>query len=200
MGGFWSAETARQMGNLIQLGRVTALDAVAARVRVEIGGNVTGWIPWLTGAAGDDSRWSAPEPGEQVVVLAPSGDTAQGIVLRGVYSTAFPAPANTPEKTRLTFKGGAWVELDRQAKVLEINIPAGGPGIRLVCGSSVLEVKDGEVVITADLLRIVAANTTSTGQIDAAGEVFAGGANVGLASHKHTGIASGPSQSGGPVP
>lgn len=200
MSGFWQAEFARQMGNLVQLGRVTALDAAAARVRVEIGGNTTGWIPWLTGAAGGDSRWSAPEPGEQVVVLAPSGDTAQGVALRGIYSDAYPAPANSAEKTRLTWKGGAWLELDRQANSLEVNLPAGGPGIRLVCGSSVLEVKDGEVVITANLLRIVAANTTSTGQIDAAGEVFAGGSHVPLSSHKHTGVSSGSSQSGGPVP
>jgi len=200
MSAFWPAEFARQMGNIVQLGTVAQLDAVAARVRVDIGGNRTGWIPWLTGAAGDDSRWSAPEPGEQVVVLAPTGDTAQGVVLRGIYSTARPAPAATAEKTRLTWKGGAWIELDREARVLEINLPPGGPGIRLVCGGSILEVKDGEVVITADLLRIVAANTTSTGQIDAAGEVFAGGAHIGLASHRHTGVASGPSQTGGPVP
>ena len=200
MDGFWPAEIARQMGNLIQFGRVVALDTTAARVRVAIGGNTTGWIPWLTGAAGDDARWSAPEPGEQVIVLSPSGDTAQGAVLRGVYSAAYPAPAASTDKTRLQWKGGAWVELDREAKVLEVNLPAGGPGIRLVCGSSVLEVKDGEIAITADLLRIVAANTTSTGQIDAAGEVYAGGSNVGLASHKHSGVASGGAQTGGPVP
>jgi phage baseplate assembly protein V len=197
---FWQAEFARQQANIVQFGKVVELDAAAARVRVELGGNKTAWIPWLAASAGEDRQWSAPEPGEQVVVLAPNGDMAQGVVLRGVYSTAYGAPATSADKTRFQWKGGAWVELDRQTKALEVNLPAGGPGIRLVCGSSVLEVKDGEVKITADLLTIVAPTTTSTGLIDAQGEVFAGGSNIGLASHKHGGVVSGGAQTSGPVP
>lgn len=198
-GEFWQAEFMRQLGNVIQPGRVVELDAENARVKVEIGENKTGWIPWITHAAGKDRQWSAPEAGEQVLVLSPTGDTAQGYVLRGIYSTANPAPANSADVTRTQWDGGAFVQYDRATKTHTLNVPSGG-SIRLVCGSSTIEVKNGEVSITADLLKIVAANTTSTGQIDAAGEVYAGGSNVGLASHKHTGVQSGPSQTGGPVP
>lgn len=203
---FWQAEFTRQLGNVVQLGKVVELDAAAARVRVEVGGNKTAWIPWMAAAAGEDRQWSAPEPGEQVVVLAPTGDMAQGVVLRGVYSNEAGAPANSADKTRFQWKGGAWVELDREAKSVEVNMPAGGPGIRLVCGSSVVEVKDGEVKVTADLLTVVAPTTTLSGDLQVAGQIVAQGEITGgpgaipLTGHKHIGVVNGSSQSGTPVP
>lgn len=203
---FWKSEFMRQLGNIVTFGKVIDLDAASARVKVQVGGNNTAWIPWLAHAAGKDRQWSAPEAGEQVVILAPTGDMAQGVVLRGAYSGAFPAPANSADVTRTQWDGGAFVQYDRVAKAYELSIPAGGPGIRLVCGNSVVEVKDGEVKITADLLTVVAPTTTLSGDLQVAGaivaqgEVTGGPAQIPLSGHKHIGVVGGSSQSGTPVP
>ena len=46
---------------------------------------VTVWLPWLTARAGTVITWSALSLGEQVLLLAPTGDLAQAFVLPAVY-------------------------------------------------------------------------------------------------------------------
>ncbi len=60
------------------------------RVLVQIGGRSNGsyirnWLPWTTSRAGYDGEWWQPELDEQVVVLAPSGNVAQGIIVGSLY-------------------------------------------------------------------------------------------------------------------
>lgn len=56
------------------------LDLVKAKVRVKLGENLRGWLPWLT-TAGHLKTWNPPVVGEQVVVLSPGGDLEQSVVL-----------------------------------------------------------------------------------------------------------------------
>jgi phage baseplate assembly protein V len=201
---FWQAEFARQLGNIVQVGKVVELDAAAARIKVEIGENRTAWIPWITGRAGTVRAWSAPEPGEQVVVLSPTGDAAQGVALLGVYSDTYQAPANTADKVRTEWADGAFVEYDRAAKTALVNVPAAGK-IRLVVGGTVLELQNGEAKLTTPLLTVEAPSTVMTGnlRVDGSitvptGDVTAG--NITLKTHKHGGVVPGGGTSGGPVP
>jgi phage baseplate assembly protein gpV len=46
-------------------------------------------LHWLEGA-GAWRTWSPPSVGEQVIVLSPEGDIAGAVLLRGLYSPAFP--------------------------------------------------------------------------------------------------------------
>ncbi|MBB4287747.1 phage baseplate assembly protein V [Roseospira goensis] len=121
--GFTQAETSRRLGNIVRLGRVVALDAPAARVKVETLGNVTTWLPWLTHRAGPDVTWWAPEPGEQVVVLAPGGELDQAVALPALYQTRHPAPADRPTVHRTVYDDGTTVEYDRVARVLRVAAP-----------------------------------------------------------------------------
>lgn len=93
MNAYALAETERLLANLIRVGTVAALDVAAARVTVDVGGLTTDWLPWIAGRAGATRTWSAPRPGEQVLVLVPYGDLAQAVVL--------PALSRTPTRRRL---------------------------------------------------------------------------------------------------
>lgn len=123
-----AAELPHRLAQLITLGKVVAVDYDAARVRVEMGEWTTTWLPWLTQRASNDKTWWSPEINEQVLVLAPCGDLAQGIVLAGVFQqhqTDFMAdipPAKRDAITRVTFQDGTQLEYNRDTHVLTADV------------------------------------------------------------------------------
>ena len=180
MSRFLLAELDRKAEQAVRIGRVAELDAGAARVRVAIGDLTTAWLPWLAARAGADRAWSAPEPGEQVVVLTPAGRGEQAVVLAGLYAEAHPAPADAATVHRMVYADGAVIEYDRAAHALRALLPGGG--------TARIEAPGG-VTIVGDL--------TVTGRIDAAGDVTAGG-GVSLLEHRHTNVQTGGGLSGPP--
>jgi len=181
MSRFLLAELDRKAEQAVRIGRVAALDAGAARVRVAIGELTTAWLPWLAARAGADRAWSAPEPGEQVVVLTPAGRGEQAVVLAGLYAEAHPAPADAATVHRMVYADGAVIEYDRAAHALRALLPGGG--------TARIEAPGG-VTIVGDL--------TVAGRIDAAGDVTAGGGGVSLLEHRHTNVQTGGGLSGPP--
>ncbi|MDT9046520.1 phage baseplate assembly protein V, partial [Escherichia coli] len=119
-------ELGRTQANMIRYGVVTELDEANARVKCSTGGLDTDWLPWIAGRAGATRKWSAPRPGEQVVVISPYGDPAQAFVLPGLYQDAFPAPANSKDKETTVYPDGSTVEHDSAAKSYTYTVPAGG--------------------------------------------------------------------------
>lgn len=123
---FALAENVRTAENMIRIGTVQELDAIAARVRIKIGDLLTDWLPWLVQRAGDDVSWWCPSVGEQMLILSPSGDLAQGVCLPAIYSDAKPANSNNPNKHKTTYADGAAIEYDKTAHALNITLPEGG--------------------------------------------------------------------------
>ncbi len=80
----------RLVRNLIRIGTVSELDLERGRCRIATGGNLTDWLNWLTGRAGDARSWWAPSIGEQVLVLSLGGELETAFVLPGVFSDAHP--------------------------------------------------------------------------------------------------------------
>lgn len=113
-----ATELHRRLNNLAIIGTVAEVDTQAARCRVEIGELETDWLPWLTARAGADKDWWPLSVGEQVMVLSPGGDPAQGIVLPAIYSDQKPAPDNRAHTRRITFADGTRITYDNQAKTL----------------------------------------------------------------------------------
>jgi len=177
---FEQAELDRRLANLIRLGRIAQADYAGAKVRVNIGDILTGWLPWLTGRASSDKSWHAPEVGEQVLVLSPSGEFNQGVVLAGVFQTAYPAPVDSVDKHHVTYADGAVIEYDRAAHHLKAVLPAGGT-LELVA--------DGGITIDGDI--------TLTGTLTASVDVVANG--ISLHDHVHGGVQAGASNTGVPV-
>lgn len=108
-------EVERRQENSIRIGTIHAVDYEAARASVRIASIVTTSRPWIAQRAGSDRSWWAPEVGEQVVLLSPSGDFNQGIILPAIYSAAATAPANSADIRRDVFSDGFMIEHDREA-------------------------------------------------------------------------------------
>lgn len=159
-----AGELERILANMVRIGTIAELDEAAALVRVECGDLVTDWLHWLTGRAGPDRDWHAPELGEQVLVLSPSGDLAQGVVLAGIYQDAHPAPASSVNVHRLEYQDGASVQYDRQAHAYALEVPAGGV-ITLKIGGTVLKLEDGQATLTTPALLVDAPQSTFKGAV-----------------------------------
>ena len=165
---FRLVELARRLANVVRPGVIAEADYAASRVRVKYGEGLeealTEWLPWVTTRAGGDRTWHAPEVGEQVLLLSPSGDLAQAVALPGIYQDSRSAPAADVDKHLTHYSDGAEIEYDRAAHKLKAVLPAGGTAEITA---------DGGVAITGDVT--ITGNVTATGNIDAEGDIEAGG-------------------------
>jgi len=198
----------RQMHNIALLGTVSDADYEASRVKVAIGDLITGWLPWLTVRAGGDVTWDAPEIGEQVTVISPSGELGNGFVIPALYQNAHPANGNTPDLHTRTYKDGAVISYDRAAHHLSAILPAGA-STELI--SSAIHFK-GKLTLDGDFIHngneTKTGNTTQTGAISTTGDVVAAGnvtatgsvtgAGISLSTHTHGGVQSGIFNTGAP--
>jgi len=114
-------ELARKLHNLIRYATVQEVEAHTCRV--EVGGLLSARLPWLTQRAGSDRTWWAPSVGEQVLLLSPSGDPAQGIVLPGLYQDAHPAPVTNPAQHTTHYRDGAIITYDTEQHQLSATVP-----------------------------------------------------------------------------
>lgn len=194
------ADLDRRFANVIRFGVIAEADYDAARVRVRFGSLKTDWLPWVTLRAGPDLSWWAPEPGEQVIILAPSGELAQAVVLPAVYSNAHSAPGNAPTVHRIEYEDGAVFEYDRAAHRWRVTIPDGT--IEMSCKDASVEATNSVTVecstATVEASQSVTVDTptaTFTGNVNVDGNVSVGGnvaadgdvraGSVSLRNHRH---------------
>lgn len=121
-----SGEHERLISNLIRIGVITSVDLVNARATVDAGGVPSDGLPWLAMRAGTTRTWSPPTIGEQVVVLSPYGDMANGIILLGLYQDAHAAPSAGADINNTTYPDGSTVEYDSASNTLTVNVAAAG--------------------------------------------------------------------------
>lgn len=123
------AALTRLLENLIRFGTIAEVDHgdpaqhKPPRVTVKTGGLVTGWLPWITHRAGADQEWNPPTEGEQVLLLSPSGQLANGVAITGLFSDLIPANGNRAGLHRRTYRDGAVIEYDSIAHTLTATIP-----------------------------------------------------------------------------
>ncbi len=186
----------RQMHNIALLGTVADANYATGRLKVAIGDLVTGWLPWLTHRAGGDTTWDAPEIGEQVAVISPSGEIGNGFVLPAIYQSAHPANGDTSDLDIRTYKDGAVISYDRAAHHLRATLPAGA-STELI--SSTIHFI-GQLTLDGDFIHngneTKAGNTTQSGSITTTGDVVAGG--ISLDTHTHGGVTPGMGNTGAP--
>ena len=115
------AEHDRRIANAVCLGVVSHVNTAKARCRVHVGGLTTDWLPWLATRAGLDRTWWAPDVGEQCVVLSPSGEMNQGVVLLGLYQDTHPAPSAEQDLQLTEYSDGTKVSYDRAAGLLTVD-------------------------------------------------------------------------------
>ena len=159
MSGFPAAEADRRLANIIQMGRITAVDTATARCRVAVGDLVTPPILWPAGQAGADRSWWAPSVGDQVMIAAPSGDLAQAAVISIYYQDGAPPPASDAAVSRTVYADGAVVEYDSGSSQFQIrigttSITANGSAITLSCNGSILVLDAGGALLNGQFVEI----------------------------------------------
>ena len=206
-----TADLQRRLANLIKAGVVQSVDLPNARCRVTIGDLLTAPLPFLSAKAGPDKTWHPPEVGEQVIVLAPSGELTAGFVLGGIYTTTNPPPSSSPDVSKMVFSDGATATYDRALHSLNLTLPASGSslvvnitGNATVSAGAVARVEAGsQIQVVAPTISLQGAlshsggNASSTGTWTTSGDFVAQGKS--LATHRHGGVATGSGQTSTPV-
>lgn len=177
------ADTQRRLASLFRVGRIVEIDRTKGRVKVAFHGVTSPWLPWQTSRAGPVKNWSPPAVGEQVCVVSPSGELGSGFVMAGAINYEdHPAPDDRENVERIDLPDGGAYEIHHEGKTFKLS------GGKLTF--------DGPVEITGDVT--VAGKITATQNIETPAEVKAG--DIGLKTHKHTGVLSGPGNTAGPIP
>lgn len=172
---FELSDLRRRFANLIRTGTIASVDYATARARVSIGQLLTAPLPWIASRAGETKEWNAPTVGEQVIILSPCGDLAQGVIIPAIYSTANPANGDAATIHRTTYKDGTVVEYDAAAHKLNATV-------------------NGSAEIEATTITLKGAITldgavTATSTIEASGDIKAG--LISLQTHVHGGVQNG---------
>ncbi|MCT8824629.1 phage baseplate assembly protein V [Glaesserella parasuis] len=184
----------RRLDNLLRLGTIAEVDYANATARVKAGGITTDFLPWITLRAGDVQTWSPVSVGEQVLILAVSGEFNSGIILAGVYASN--APNQSKDEFSIHFPDGCVIRYNHASGHLSVencktatiqatqSITADTPS--LTC--------TGDVTIQGSLTVQGAISTSSS--VTASGEVSGKGIN--LSTHTHSGVESGSKRTGTP--
>jgi len=173
-------------GEVIQVGTVASIDHAARTCTVQLGDLETRDLPWVALLAGRVKLWCPPSEGEQCAVLCPEGDIDNGLVLPGIYSDANSPSTSDPDLFQLEFPDGAVISYNHATHALTVTLPSGGTAALTAPGGVTIE---GDVAIKG--------NVSIEGKAEASEDVIGGG--ISLKNHKHTGVAAGSAQSGGPI-
>lgn len=133
---FAAAEADRQIANIVSIGTVTAIDNATATARVRIGELDSPPLLVAQIRSGTIRMHWMPSVGEQVTVLAPSGDISRAFVLGSL-------PIN-----------GNAVAPDAGAPTLDL----GGGTLRVIGDLNV----DGSIIVTGDVVAAGVSLTTHT--------------------------------------
>lgn len=159
------------IGDLLRIGTIASVDLAGGVATVETGDVTSPPLPW-TEQAGAFRTWSPPSDGEQVILLCPEGDIAGGIILRGLFSNSFPAPASDGNQ-HIHGAGGLVISLTPDGLLIT------APGDVTI---------EGNITVTGDVGVI--------GTVTATTDVVGGG--ISLKSHTHGGVQSGGAQTSAP--
>lgn len=91
-----ATETERRLANIANIGVVTATDPDGSMAKVQIGDLSTPMIKVGMMRAGNYRIAWMPSKGEQVLVIAPSGDLAQAVIACSIPTAAMSAHAQQP--------------------------------------------------------------------------------------------------------
>lgn len=169
VGDFEASDHARRHGNLLRVGRVAETDYPKGLIRVAIQEDeetgeaqlLTDWIPWLTQRAGKDRFWWAPEIGEAVVIMAPSGEISQGFAMPGAFSTDYPQIEERETIQKTQFEDGSMIQYDREAHEYTIDLRASEGRIIVLVQEAQIEAlgdvnvnAQGDVTVTASSINL----------------------------------------------
>jgi phage baseplate assembly protein V len=140
-------DLARRVSNTVLIGTISQYDHKLARYRVKVGDLETDWIPDTQARAGRTRTYEGRDKGEQVVVVSPSGDPSQGVIVGSIHTEEKQA-ADKGSIHRTVYPDGSVIEYDDEAKAYKMAVAKGGKftleigeGVSLVASGDKLALK-----------------------------------------------------------
>ena len=155
--GFTLNDLGRRLANIIRIGTIFEIDFEAAKARVKIGDLTTNWLPWVNSNSGANNSWNPPEIDEQVIILSPSGELNQAVILPSLYKNN--ASDELPNIQSVTYKDGSKVSFDHNTGSLALDLQ----------GNINLDIKGSAIIKVAGDANIEATNITIKGNINLGG-------------------------------
>jgi len=197
-------DISRLLRNMIRTGYVVDIDLAAGRCRVQSGGIVTDWLPWMTQRAGHSRTWWAPSVDEQVLLLSVGGELDTAFVMSGIFCDDFPAPSASADALHVVFPDGAVIEYEPATSALTVsgiktaNVSA-SESITTTVPTVLIK---ADTSVTLDTPHVICTNklTTATLEVQSGGTMsgnitHSGGSLISngkvLHSHKHPGDSGG---------
>lgn len=175
-------EQERRLDNVLRFGTILEVDYANATARVQSGNIQTDFLPWITPRAGDVRIWLPPKEGEQVLVLAVSGEFNTGVILPALFASN--APNDSPDEFSLHFPDNA---------VLKYNFASGHFSLTNFKSGDIQA--SSQINITCPTVNING-NLNINGSVTSTGDMVAGG--ISQINHKHSDVQSGVSKTGKP--
>ncbi|MFS4437851.1 phage baseplate assembly protein V [Paracoccaceae bacterium GXU_MW_L88] len=173
MSAFETSRHNAMIGDLVRYGTIRDVDySNPPRARVDVGDLLSGWLRMAAPRAANDKVWSPYEVGEEVVVLAPSGNLSSGVIIAALYNGTHQASESSANVHSREYQDGASIAYDRAAGSLTIDLNGGTVEIVATGG---LEIS-GDVVVNGDVIA----------------------SGISLTTHVHGGVMSGGASTGGP--
>ena len=187
-------ELQRLLANLIRVGKVVDLDESGPKVRVQIGDLKSNWLQCGAPRAGETRQTWMPSVGEQVVVLAPFGDTAQGIVAFSLNQDAHGPVSSSRHIHAAEFPDGTRLEYNSQSNTYTMTA-AGNAKVIVNCKEATVNAQTKVTLSTPEVfctgkLTVDGLITGKSGATLTGGTVTHNGKNIG-STHTHGGVQSG---------
>lgn len=104
------AELQRKLAGMIQITTITSVDHANKKLRVRLGADESAELPWPAIAGRNFVAWRPLRVGQQLILLSPNGDPAQGVVVGELYSQAVDAPSTDDAIDLIQFNNGNLIE------------------------------------------------------------------------------------------
>ena len=159
--GYALSDLAKRLSNIIRIGTIFEINVQTAKARVKIGELETDFLPWANANSGSNNSWNPPEVDEQVIILSPSGDLSQAVILPSLYKNN--ASDSDQNIKSITYQDGSKISFNVSSGILDLDLK-GNVTIKVV-GNANIEAANSTIKVTGDA-EIEATKVTLKGDVD----------------------------------
>ena len=165
--GYALSDLAKRLSNIIRIGTIFEINVQTAKARVKIGELETDFLPWANSNSGSNNSWNPPEIDEQVIILSPSGDLSQAVILPSLYKNN---ASNSDQNIKsITYQDGSKISFNVSSGTLDLDLK-GDVAIKVVGNANI---EGNNINITAS------SNIILDGNVDLGGSGGQGVARIG---------------------